>query len=292
MKKFATLCLAIVCMTNAMAANPTIKNLGDFKYCIEVGDLSMTINGAGGGKILSFKYKDTEVISQSTFPESFGSTFWTSPQKEWNWPPVQEFDKQPYTVEEKGASLVMTSNVSARLKYRIRKEFSIDAKKNAIVVNYSIINESGETRKVAPWEITRVVNEGLIFFDAPTDQITPADLMPFQSAFGISWYQTDEASQNRKINADGKGWLAYLNNGLLMVKKFQDLNASQPAPEEAEIQVYVNRGKSYIELESQGAYTELKAGESLSWTVQWFLTPYEGDAPSKALLKKVRKMVK
>ena len=118
-------------MTTVTAANPVIKNLGDSKYCIEIGNLSMTINGAGGGKILSFKYQDTEVISQSTFPESFGSTFWTSPQKEWNWPPVQEFDKQPYTVEEKGNSLVMTSNVSARLKYRIRKEFSVDAKKNA-----------------------------------------------------------------------------------------------------------------------------------------------------------------
>lgn len=292
MKKLATLCMAIVCMTSSMAANPVIKNLGESKYSIEVGDLSMIINGAGGGKILSFKYKETEVISQSTFPESFGSTFWTSPQKEWNWPPVQEFDKQPYTVEEKDNSLVMTSNVSARLKYRIRKEFSADAKKNSIVVTYSIINESGETRKVAPWEITRVPNEGMIFFDAPTDQITPADLMPFKSEFGISWYQTDEANQNRKINADGKGWLAYLNNGLLMVKKFQDLNASQPAPEEAEIQVYVNRGKSYIELESQGAYTELKAGESLNWSVQWFLTPYEGEVPSKALLKKVKKIVK
>ena len=292
MKRLVTLLATVVCLTTASAANPVIKNLGESKYIIETGDLSLTINGAGGGKILSFKYKDTEVISQSTFPESFGSTFWTSPQKEWNWPPVQEFDKQPYTVEEKGNSLVMTSNVSARLKYRIRKEFSVDAKSNAFVVTYSIINESGETRKVAPWEITRVPNEGLIFFDAPADQITPANLMPFKSEFGISWYQTDEANQNRKINADGKGWLAYLNNGLLMVKKFQDLNASQPAPEEAEIQVYVNRGKSYIELESQGAYTELKAGESLNWTVKWYLTPYEGAAPSKALLKKVKKLIK
>ena len=292
MKRLVTLLATVVCLTTASAANPIIKNLGESKYSIEVGDLFMTLNAGGGGKILSFKYKDVEVISQSTFPESFGSTFWTSPQKEWNWPPVQEFDKQPYTVEEKGNSLVMTSNVSARLKYKIRKEFSVDAKSNAIVVTYSIINDSGETRKVAPWEITRVPNEGLIFFDAPTDQITPADLMPFKSEFGISWYQTDEANQNRKINADGKGWLAYLNNGLLMVKKFQDLNASQPAPEEAEIQVYVNRGKSYIELESQGAYTELKAGESLDWTVKWFLTPYEGTAPSKALLKKVKKLVK
>ena len=78
-----------------------------------------------------------------------------------------------------------------------------------------------------------------------------------------------------------------------MVKKFQDLTASQPAPDEAEIQVYVNRGKSYIELESQGAYTELKPGESLSWTVRWYLmadsSPVEA---SKALLKKVKNKFK
>ena len=66
-------------------------------------------------------------------------------------------------------------------------------------------------------------------------------------------------------NADGKGWLAYLNKekGLLLVKQFEDLVAGQPAPDEAEIQVYVNRGKTYIELESQGAYTTLQPGEEL-----------------------------
>ncbi|MBR3532130.1 MAG: hypothetical protein IKN83_12295 [Bacteroidaceae bacterium] len=292
MKKFVTLLAIFALMVTATAANPVIKNLGENKYIIENGDLSMIVNGAGGGKILSFQYQGQEVLSQSTFPESFGSTFWTSPQKEWNWPPVQEFDKQPYTVEQKETSLVMTSNVSAKLNYRIKKEFCVDAKNNSIDVIYTIINESSETRKVAPWEITRVPNEGIVFFDAPTSQITPSDLMPFHSAYGISWYQIDVANQNRKINADGKGWLAYLNNGLLMVKKFQDLTPSQPAPEEAEIQVYVNRGKTYVELESQGAYTELKAGESLTWTVKWYLTPCQKKAPSKAVLKKVKKLIK
>ena len=292
MKKFVTLLAAMAMMVTATAANPVIRDLGENKFIIETGDLSMVINGAGGGKILSFQYQGQEVLSQSTFPESFGSTFWTSPQKEWNWPPVPEFDKQPYTVEVKETSLVMTSNVSARLNYRIRKEFRADTESNSIDVTYTIINESGETRKVAPWEITRVPNDGIVFFDAPTNQITPSDLMPFQSAYGISWYQIDVANQNRKVNADGKGWLAYLNNKLLMVKKFQDLSPSQPAPEEAEIQVYVNRGKTYVELESQGAYTELKAGESLSWTVKWYLTPCQKKAPSKSVLKKVKKLIK
>ena len=146
---------------------------------------------------------------------------------------------------------------------------------------------------MAPWEITRVPNgDGVIFFDAPVEGITPAGLMDFKSAFGLSWYQTDEAPQNRKINADGKGWLAFSANGLLLIKKFQDLEPSQPAPEEAEIQVYVNQRKSFIELESQGAYTTLKPGESLQWTVRWYLLPTDAKAEaSEALAKAVKNVV-
>ncbi len=284
--------LAMIYSQQAIAGEPIIKN-SDAKYSIQMNDLTMTIDSKGG-KILSFKYKDAEVISQIRFPEAFGSTFWTSPQKEWNWPPVPEYDKQPYTIEMKGASLVMKSNVSPRLKYSITKEFVPDAKENAIIINYTITNESDETRKVAPWEVTRVQNgDGLIFFDADVNNITPAGLMDFKEEYGAAWYQPDVTNQNRKINADGKGWLAYATNGLLLVKKFQDLEPSQPAPNEAEIQVYVNRGKAHIELESQGAYTTLEPGKSLTWTVRWYLVPFDGAiTPSKALLKKVKKLVK
>ena len=117
--------------------------------------------------------------------------------------------------------------------------------------------------------------------------------MDFKAEHGAVWYKTDETNDNRKINADGKGWLAYANNGLLLVKKFADLTPSQPAPAEAEIQVYVNRGKAHIELESQGAYTTLKPQEKLDWTVRWYLLPYEGEAiPSKQLLQTVQNLVK
>ena len=254
--------------------------------------MTMTINAEKGAKIISLKYADQEVISQSTRPESFGSTFWTSPQKEWNWPPVPEYDKMAYSVEQRDGQLVMTSGVSDRMKYRIEKNFSVDEASQAFVITYSIINESGEERKVAPWEITRVPNDGLIFFDAPVGEIIPAGLMDFRAVEGIAWYQADEANMNRKINADGKGWLAYASNGLLLVKQFQDLDSSQPAPDEAEIQVYVNRGKSYIELESQGAYTTLQPGERFSWTVRWMLVPCDNEVvPSKKLIDQVHRLL-
>ena len=95
------------------------------------------------------------------------------------------------------------------------------------------------------------------------------------------------------MNADGHGWLAYCANGLLLVKKFQDLKQGEPAPGEAEIQVYVNRGKSYIELESQGAYTELQPGAELQWTVRWYLQPVkEAAQPSASILRQVKQLVK
>ena len=255
---------------------------------LRVDDATMTVDPARGGKILSLKYQEQEVLSQSRFPESFGSTFWTSPQKEWNWPPVAEFDKQPYEVVQcADGRLTISSPVSERLGMSVGKDFAIDVSNHAFVITYSIRNEGTEARSVAPWEITRVTNTGGLIFFAPTDSIWPAGLMDFQLSDGAAWYQTDEAPRNRKVNADGSGWLAYCADGLLLVKKFQDLQPEQPAPGEAEVQVYVNRGKTYIELESQGAYTLLQPGESLSWTVRWYLLPVDKNLSRSELLQRV-----
>ena len=287
MKRMIQLTLLICAgFLSSVAQTVTLKN----------GDVTMTIDVEKGGKILSFMYQDKEVLSQLRRPESFGSTFWTSPQKEWNWPPVAEFDKAAYTLEQQGDDrLIIKSPVCERLGLSVTKDISIETPSGAVggaapfLINYTIKNEGSAPRKVAPWEISRVKNEdGIIFFEAPVDSIWPKGLMNFEAAYGAAWYKTDEAPRNRKVNADGKGWLAYCANGLLLVKKFQNLQTEEPAPGEAEVQVYVNSGKSFIELESQGAYTLLQPGEELHWTVRWYLVPVEADAkPSAELLKLV-----
>lgn len=241
-------------------------------YTISCGNIQMKIDAARGARITSFTFDGQEVISQLDRPNMYGSTFWTSPQKEWSWPPVFEHDLMAYTVDGSGNEYVMTSQLSQKFPVRIRKKFAADPGDRCIVVTYTIINESDKERKVAPWEITRVPAQGDIFFDAPLNSITPAGLMPFVKKNGLAWYTIDhDETQNRKINADGKGWLCYRNDGLLLTKRFDDLTSSQPAPDEAEIQVYVHKGNVYVELESQGEYKTLKPGESLDWTVRWYL---------------------
>jgi hypothetical protein len=294
MKKiFLTLTAAILMGSMSLSAQ-TINTLENGRYSISVGDVTLTVDAARGGKVVSYKYQDQEILSTTRMPNSFGSTFWTSPQKEWNWPPVPEFDTKPFNAEVKDGVLVLTGEKSARFGYRIRKEFSADKKDNAIVIKYTIINESGETRKVAPWEISRVPNGGVVFFEAK--EATPANNMkglPFTYEYGAAWYVMDEDRENRKINADGTGWLAFCDKGLMFVKKFENIKAEEAAPAEAEIQIYANPGKTFVEIEEQGAYTTLNAGESVDWTARWYLVPNDLPAePSKALLKKAKKIAK
>ena len=278
------------CLLTSGALAQTVTALEDGLYCITQDDVTMTIDAQHGGKILSFKLGEAEVLNQGRFPNSFGSTFWTSPQAQWNWPPVAEYDTAPFSAEVRGGTLVLTGQKSQRFGYRIRKRFETNPEDGAIVITYTIVNESGEPRQVAPWEISRVPNGGVVFFDASA--VEPANNMeglPFTFAHGAAWYVMDEASMNRKINADGHGWLAFNANGMMLVKRFQDIEAAQAAPGEAEIQVYANPGKTFVEIEEQGPYTTLQPGGELNWTVSWYLFKHAfGDSPSEDLLKLVR----
>ncbi|MBP5680005.1 MAG: hypothetical protein J6X31_03060, partial [Bacteroidales bacterium] len=121
------------------------------RHKLQVGKVNMEIDAANGARIVSLKYGDTEVLSQINFPNQYGSTFWTSPQKEWNWPPVFEHDMAPYTVQQEGEAIVMTSPLSEKLPLRIVKRFEADAKTQGYTVTYTLKNESAAARKVAPW---------------------------------------------------------------------------------------------------------------------------------------------
>ena len=298
MKLNAILAVAALLGTTALSAQ-TVQKLDDEKYVLSVQDLSMTVDAGHGGKILSFKLGEQEILAQNPAaapqpapqgegqprrrffnPNSYGSTFWTSPQAEWNWPPVPEYDNLPYTAEIKDGpvkvadviipALFLQGQVS-KYGYRVCKAFTVDPSDLAFVITYSIVNESGETRKIAPWQISRVPNGGFLEFDAKPEGVTPADLMKVTFAEGLATLEVDVADQNRKINVDGKGWLNFLDKGLVLTQRFPDIEQDAAAPGEAEIQVYIDARKSFVEIEAQGPYTELKPGEKLDWTVRWYL---------------------
>jgi len=70
-----------------------------------------------------------------------------------------------------------------------------------------------------------------------------------------------------------EGWLAYTFNGLLYIKQFPDTKPENYAPKQGEVEIYVNKEKSYAELENHGEYQFLQPGESLSYKEIWMLIP-------------------
>jgi hypothetical protein len=230
---------------------------------------ALRVGGATGGNLLA----DSTVTGQA---DNWGSTFWPSPQT-WPWPPtdagsINAINTLPYAVTSDATTLTLTSSVNASVpKLQVVKKFTPDVAKEAIVIDYTVINGGTAPVTTAPWEVTRVAPGGITFYPAaspPYTQATP--LLKTTVAAGATWYLHDPSDMTLyKLFGDGKdGWLAHADGDLLLIKTFSDIPSGAAAKNEAEIEIYA--APKYVEMENQGAVATLAAGQSLHWTVRWY----------------------
>lgn len=295
--RFYLLMILLGVCTFAMAQKAITQDGNTFT--IQSGKCTMVIDGQKGSKVISLKCGDQELISQHKprtehmrfeNPNDFGSTFWPSPQSEWNWPPIATYDSAPYSATCGKEELTLTSNTDAKYPYVFVKTFK-PLGKGDFLITYTIKNVSSQDVKVAPWEITRVPSGGYLFFDAPA--IEPATEMTYTSEIGLQWIKfIAKERQNRKIFADAKGWLAFANDGLFFVKQFENITSADAAPGEEEVEIYFNAGNTYTEIENQGKYVNLKPQESTSWQVKWTLQNVDKNANKTTLKTAVQDILK
>lgn len=266
-------------------------------FTIKSGDCTMTVDGDRGGKVISLKCGEAELIAQHKEktermrfenPNDYGSTFWPSPQSNWNWPPIATYDSKPYKATKNANSVTLVSGEDEKYPYVFTKTYT-PLGKGTYEITYNIKNIGGSDTKVAPWEITRVPGGGQFFFDAPS--VRPITEMTYTTEIGWQWvkYIAKERT-NRKIFADSKGWLAYSDNGLLFVKQFPDIEEGKAAPGEDEFELYFNMGNTYTEIENQGAYVLLHPGESTEWKVRWTLVAVDKSS-DKTTLKAITEKI-
>lgn len=267
-----SLLIVSVGMSQKLIGTIPIKKNGI--YTIKNATQELTIDPAIGGRITALKLDGNNFLtSNEIHPIFWGSTLWPSPQKIWGGPDLVELDRSLYADTVFGNTLKMVSKSDPHSGFIFTKEISVNKKLGAFELKYSITNGSDTIRKVAPWEVTRVQTGGLTFF--PTGQGlrwgNMADLAT--DSMGITWFNYDPEkipSKHHKFFSDGKeGWIAQVNNGIIFIKYFKDEPKELAAPSEAEIEVYTNPDKTYVEVEVQGGYTSLKPGATLTWTVFW-----------------------
>ncbi len=252
----------------------SLKLKHDGIYEIAVSDLVMEVNANFGARIISFRLKNQELLSSKEInPENYGSTLWLSPQI-WGWPPPPVLDTEPYQVKIDRKTLNLTSRADSKTGCKISKSISANSSDSSFSINYSITNISNDDKSVAPWEVTRVPAGGLTFFPVgPSGGFSKSNMVT-EDINNICWYRYEPAlvTGHQKLFRNGaEGWLAHCNQGLIFIKQFPDIDITQEAPKETEVELYIHKDRTYIELENQGIYKTLRPGESVTWKVKWYL---------------------
>lgn len=247
---------------------------GEGKLVLEFGSTYFEVTLDHGARVTSLRQAGVELLSLSgaaNYADAIGSTFWPSPQT-WPWPPPAELDSEPYgAVVEPSGVIEAQSESNADTSLRVGKRFAADLTREALELEYSMTNTGEAAVQWAPWEITRMPATGLAFWPTGGEPFGSQPMVS-QAAIGHTWCDPSATEGEGKLFADGAGgFLAYVVGDRLLIKQFQDMPASAAAPNEAEIELYVNPDHDYVEVENQGRYVTIAPGETVSWKVTWFV---------------------
>lgn len=229
-----------------------------------------------GARLSSLTYSGSEFLYLDKTQPNWGSTLWSAPQSAWSWPPPHATDAAGYTAVLRGDTLALESPKDNQLGLVFTKRILARDADTCFLQSYGIRNAGTAPIKVAPWQVTRVPPGGLSFFPKGPGGGRGSLASQVKEISGWMWYDMDAAvlpGGVAKYFADGSGgWMAHLDRGgLMLLEAFPDIEASQAAPDEAEVEIYADPAKKYEEVEHQGAYVTLAPGESLAWTTRWYL---------------------
>lgn len=235
--------------------------------------VSLTIDPNYGARITSLKYKGQEVLqtNRDSAGITWGSTAWTSPQADWNWPPPPAFDSGVYTVRKMSDRIyIFTSELDSASFLRLEKRFMLNDK-GEVGLRYKVKNESGMPVQVAAWENTRIPYGGRIEFPASDTVWSSGKQIPVELHDSLAVINIDgQVKEPVKIFATLRDtMIRYYHQGLVLTKQTVITGLNQVAPEHAPLEVYLDPVREFAEFELQGGLYTLQHGQSAALRVKW-----------------------
>lgn len=272
---------------------------------LETGSLRLGFRPEVAGRVVEFSLEGVDALSPaSKNPSNYGSTYWTSPQADWGWPPVSEIDSAAFASEadSERARLVGPPGPLGLGRVRLTKEYCVAIPGRSMDLRYHLDNVGDAPVRAAGWEISRVPPGGLTFFPTGSAELTPiaphAELLLIKT-LGLSYYDHRHFAlgPSRKVHADGReGFLAHVVRGdreaLLFLKTFDDQPPEAQAPGEGEVELFANEDGAYVEVEVQGPYVSLLPGQRATLAVRWTLVPLELGLAEPAQLERLAEVVR
>lgn len=252
-------------------------------YTLKVGDVELKVDASFGARITSLKLGDKETFIQGK--GMTGSTLWTSPQSEWNWPTLPTTDLNAYTGSIEGNKMRFESGEEkgiAGKKFKFIKTIWANENNNSISINYEMVNTGTSSLKNALWSVTRVQPSGLTFW-AVGDKDPWGSTLTNHIEKAENYYWLPFAKSNGKgmkffTDIAGPSWFGHVtNDNILFIISGEEVASSDFAPGEAEMEYWVDSSVGYVELENQSKYTTLAAGDTLLYHVTWHINQLPQD---------------
>ncbi len=264
-----------------MAQAPKWSAVND-TYTLNIDNTSIEVIKGKGGRITHFSLDGNNILFWDG--THGGATLWPSPQSSWSyWPLPAAFetnDAASIGLTGNKETLSLTTGIDNATKTSLRKTIWGNAETKAFTIKYQLYNKNESARKYACWEVTRIPINSLTFFPkgsnyriSASNPGGPSDLGATLENDTMLWYQYAPPSgpNNNKLFRDGgrEGWMAHLYHGMLFIRKFNDVDTSQFAPQESEMEVY--SAPDLVEAENTGPYVSIPAKDSISWSVTWYI---------------------
>lgn len=264
-------------------------------YRLTNAKLEMVVTTDVGPRIIRFGFIGEENQFQE-FPEMLGKKggsewcmygghrLWHAPEHQ---PRTYYPDNQPVKIEahDNFTRIIQPDETTTRIQKELDIFLSDD--KAEVKIIHRLRNHNLWAIEFAPWAISVMSPGGCAIIPLPPRGSHQGNLLP-ENTFTL-WAYTDlsdprwtwarnyimlrqdpDMSQPQKIGVLNKnGWMAYLRNGHLFIKKFEYQQGSVYPDWGSSVETFTN--DKFIELETLGPLKTVEPGEAVEHVETWFL---------------------
>jgi len=236
------------------------------------GDITLSVEPALGARVSSLTFAGREILQtrRDSLGLQWGSTVWTSPQSDWNWPPITTFDSELFAVSQlREGVILLESQRDPDTFLRMRKRISL-GNNNDVGLTYWVTNEGSSSVKVALWENTRIPYGGYLTFRSDSIRYSLDSTLVDTRTSTQYIYLDDRHSKPQKLFADLREVpVSYHHDGLVLHKYTNVKQLYRTAPGQAPLEIYIDPVTGFAEFELQGDYQLIQPGESANLRVRW-----------------------
>ncbi len=212
-----------------------------------------------------------------------GHRFWIAPEKK---PDTYELDNIPIQTEAIPDGIRTTQSKGPLSGMVKQMDIRLEPDANRVTVTHRLTNQSGAAVPLAPWALSVMAPDGMAVIPLPrkiphTERLTHNQewsLWGYTDFTDPRWtlgqryvfFRQDRTRGPNKLGmAHREGWVGYLLDEFLFVKRFEWINGAAYPDGGVNFETFSN--EDFLEIESLGALVTLEAGASVTHVERWDL---------------------